>query len=153
MLAVQEQAGERLAPLFLRPRQAARPTRPRPEKARDWLGFVGMTDFADVPAGALCFGQSKLVALARVLATEAEVLLLDEPASGIDAQWVDAMLGRIEELREQGRTVCIVEHNLAVVGRLADHTYFMELGRITAEGTFADLVDSPRLAEAYFGTG
>jgi branched-chain amino acid transport system permease protein len=100
----------------------------------------------------LSYGQSKLVALARVLATEADVLLLDEPASGIDTQWVDAMLGLVEELREQGRTICIVEHNLAVVGRLADHTYFMELGRITAEGTIRELTDSPRLAEAYFGT-
>ena len=58
----------------------------------------------------------------------------------------------IESLREQGRTICIVEHNLHVVGRLADHTYFMELGRITAEGTIDELTSSERLAEAYFGT-
>ena len=118
----------------------------------EWLGFVGMNHFADVPTAALGFGQQKLVALARVLATEAEVVLLDEPASGIDQQWVEAMLDLIEQLRPQGRTVCIVEHNLAVVGRLADHTYFMELGRITAEGSFAELTAEPRLAEAYFGT-
>ena len=55
----------------------------------DWLGFVGMKDFAEVPAGALSYGQTKLVSLARVLATEADVLLLDEPASGIDTKWVD----------------------------------------------------------------
>jgi branched-chain amino acid transport system permease protein len=153
MLGVQGQAGERLGSLFLRPVRTARDEAATREKAREWLGFVGMSAFAHVPAGALGFGQQKLVALARVLATEAEVLLLDEPASGIDQQWVDAMLSLIEELRAQGRTVCIVEHNLAVVGRLADHTYFMELGRITAEGSFADLIDEPRLAEAYFGTG
>jgi branched-chain amino acid transport system permease protein len=111
-----------------------------------------MTDFADYAAGALAFGQQKLVALARVLATEAEVLLLDEPASGIDFQWVNVMLGLIEQIREQGRTVCIVEHNLHVVERLADHTYFMELGRITAQGSFAELTTDKRLAEAYFGT-
>jgi branched-chain amino acid transport system permease protein len=153
MLGVQAQSGEHLSRLFLSPRGTARDESATREKAREWLAFVGMTAFAEVPASALSFGQQKLVALARVLATEAEVVLLDEPASGIDQQWVDAMLGRIEELRAQGRTVCIVEHNLAVVGRLADHTYFMELGRITAEGSFADLVDEPRLAEAYFGTG
>ena len=101
---------------------------------------------------ALSYGQSKLVALARVLATEADVLLLDEPASGIDTQWVEAMLTLVESLRNQGRTICIVEHNLHVVGRLADHTYFMELGRITAQGTIEDLTTSPRLAAAYFGT-
>ena len=52
----------------------------------------------------------------------------------------------------QGRTVAIVEHNLKVVTELADHAYFMELGRITAEGTIDDLTNSPRLAAAYFGT-
>ncbi len=153
MLGVQGQSGERLSRLFLSPRRAARDEADTREKAREWLSFVGMTAFADVPASALGFGQQKLVALARVMATEAEVVLLDEPASGIDQQWVEAMLNLIEQLRAEGRTVCIVEHNLAVVGRLADHTYFMELGRITAEGSFADLTAEPRLAEAYFGTG
>ncbi len=151
-MAVQHQPGEGLAKLFLQPGTANRAERETCEQAMRWLKFVGMQDFAAIPAGALSYGQSKLVALARVLATEADVLLLDEPASGIDTQWVDAMLGLVEDLRTQGRTICIVEHNLAVVGRLADHTYFMELGRITAQGTIHELTESPRLAEAYFGT-
>ena len=152
MLGVQEQTGERLGPLFLAPGAVRRREDEVREEAMEWLRFVGMDAFANETAGALSFGQSKLVALARVLATNADVLLLDEPASGIDRQWVDAMLGLIEKVREQGRTVCIVEHNLMVVDRLADHTYFMELGRITDEGTFTELTSSPRLAEAYFGT-
>jgi branched-chain amino acid transport system permease protein len=152
MLGVQGQAGERMGRIFFDPAGTARVERQTREKAREWLSFVGMDTMASVPAGALGFGQQKLVALARVLATEAEVVLLDEPASGIDQQWVDAMLDLIEQLRPQGRTVCIVEHNLAVVGRLADHTYFMELGRITAQGNFTELTNEPRLAEAYFGT-
>ena len=64
-----------------------------------WLTFVGMKDFADVPAGALSYGQTKLVSLARVLATEADVLLLDEPASGIDTKWVDTMLDLVEAVK------------------------------------------------------
>ena len=151
-MAVQQQSGERLAPLFFGARGARRNEKATIEKAQEWLNFVGMTDFADVPAGALSYGQSKLLSLARVLATEASVLLLDEPASGIDTQWVDTMLALIESLRGQGRTICIVEHNLHVVGRLADHTYFMELGRITAQGTIDELTSSERLAEVYFGT-
>ena len=152
MLGVQGQVGERMGRLFFDPGGTARVERETRQKAMEWLSFVGMDGMALSPAGALGFGQQKLVALARVLATEAEVVLLDEPASGIDQQWVDAMLDLIEQLRPQGRTVCIVEHNLAVVGRLADHTYFMELGRITAEGNFTELTNEPRLAEAYFGT-
>ncbi len=151
-MAVQGQPGEHLSSLFFSPSRANRAEVATKEKAMEWLRFVGMEQFADVPAGALSYGQSKLVALARVLATEADVLLLDEPASGIDTQWVDAMLALIESLRGQGRTICIVEHNLHVVGRLADHTYFMELGKITAEGTIEELTTSPRLAAAYFGT-
>jgi branched-chain amino acid transport system permease protein len=152
MMAVQHQAGENFATLAFAHRRVVAVEEQTRTAAMDWLGFVGMADFADVPAGALSYGQTKLVSLARVLATEAEVLLLDEPASGIDTRWVDTILDLIETVREQGRTVCVVEHNLHVVGRLADHTYFMELGEITAAGTIAELTNSPRLAEAYFGT-
>ena len=150
-LGVQHQPGELLVNLFGNIPRTTKFEREVRERSREWLTFVGMAGFADQPAGGLAFGQQKLVALARVLATEAEVLLLDEPASGIDFQWVNVMLGLIEQIREQGRTVCIVEHNLHVVERLADHTYFMELGRITAQGSFAELTTDKRLAEAYFG--
>jgi len=152
MMAVQGQSGENLGKLMLGGSSARRGEKATREKAMNWLGFVGMADFADVPAGAVSYGQSKLISLARALATEAEVLLLDEPASGIDTRWVDTMLDLVEAVREQGRTVCIVEHNLHVVGRLADHTYFMELGRITAQGTIDELTHREELAEAYFGT-
>ncbi|MDX6739649.1 branched-chain amino acid ABC transporter ATP-binding protein/permease [Actinocorallia sp. A-T 12471] len=152
MLGVQEQAGEHVTRLFTPGSGVARREAEVRAKAREWLEFVGMAEFADVPAGALSYGQSKLVSLARALATEARVLLLDEPASGIDTAWVERMLELIEDVRRQGRTVCIVEHNLHVVSRLADDVYFMELGRITAHGTVAELTASPRLAEAYFGT-
>jgi branched-chain amino acid transport system permease protein len=151
-MGVQGQPGEAVHALFLRPGASSAGEKATMAKADEWLEFVGMHDFADVPAGALSYGQSKLVSLARVLASEAEVILLDEPASGIDAVWLDTMLGLVESLRGRGRTICIVEHNLHVVGRLADHVYFMELGRISAEGTIEELTGSERLAEAYFGT-
>jgi branched-chain amino acid transport system permease protein len=152
-MAVQDQPGEMMAPLFFTPGKANRASKAAREKALEWLSFVGMQDFADVPAAAISYGQSKLVSMARVLATEADVLLLDEPASGIDTNWVDTVLGLVEAVREQGRTICIVEHNLHVVGRLSDHVYFMELGRITAQGSIEELTHKPELAEAYFGTG
>jgi branched-chain amino acid transport system permease protein len=151
-LGVPNQNGETLAGLFLTPGRANRVNRETNDKALELLRFVGMHNFAEIPAGALSYGQSKLISLARLLATNAEVLLLDEPASGIDTQWVDTLLAMVESVRDEGRTICIVEHNLAVVGQLADHTYFMELGRITAEGTMHELTGSARLAEAYFGT-
>jgi branched-chain amino acid transport system permease protein len=151
MMAVQEQTGERFWQLYFGGRSASRAETETRERAMEWLTFVGMTDFADTPASALSYGQSKLVSLARLLATEAPVLLLDEPASGIDTRWVETTLQMVEAVRDHGRTVCIVEHNLHVVSRLAAHTYFMDLGRITAQGSLDELTASPELAEAYFG--
>ncbi|MFI0405668.1 ATP-binding cassette domain-containing protein [Actinomadura sp. 3N508] len=151
MLAVPGQPGERLGRLFVPGRGVSRADRAAAAEAMEWLGFVGMADHAGTPAGALSYGQSKLVSLARALATRADVLLLDEPASGVDATWVETMLAMVAAVRDEGRTVCLVEHNLDVVRELSDHTCFMELGEITASGTIAELTGSARLAEAYFG--
>lgn len=153
LLGVPGQAGEHLGPLFGRVGLTRATEREARTIACRWLEFVGMEDFAGVRVDALGYGQQKLVSLARILATDAQVLLLDEPASGIDYQFLDEMLDVISHLRDEGRTVCIVEHNLDVVGRLADHVYFMEVGAVTAEGNIADLTGDPRLAEVYFGGG
>jgi branched-chain amino acid transport system permease protein len=119
--------------------------------AAEQLAAVGLDGAANVLVGDLSFGEQKLVALARVLATDARVLLLDEPASGIDAAWVDRMLDIIDSIRRPDLAICIVEHNLQVVERLADHVYFMENGSVTAEGTMNELAGEERLTEAYFG--
>jgi branched-chain amino acid transport system permease protein len=111
-----------------------------------------MADAADVPAGALSYGQQKMTSFARLLATDAEVLLLDEPTSGVDARWVDSVLDLVVRMRDLGKTVCIVEHSVHVVEKLADTVFFMELGHITAEGKIAELTSDRRLAEVYFGT-
>ena len=144
--------GENLADLFLLPRVAARIERETRERAMEWLRLVGLDRAADIPAGALSFGQQKLVSFARLLGTDADVLLLDEPASGIDSKWVDKILGLVALMRESGKTICIVEHSIHVVERLADTVFFMELGRITAQGAIRELTSNPRLAEVYFGT-
>lgn len=152
-LAVPGQSGERFDDLWLRPRGVRADEADARERAMAALDFVGLSERATTPAGALGYGEAKLVALARVMATDAPVLLLDEPASGIDTQWVERMLDLIGRVRDQGRTVCLVEHNLHVVERLADRAYFMELGNITAEGAIGDLMADSRLAEVYFGGG
>ncbi|MEV0666478.1 ATP-binding cassette domain-containing protein [Actinomadura luteofluorescens] len=151
LLAVPGQPGERIGRLFVPGRGVSRADREAAAQAMRWLEFVGMADQAATPADALSYGQSKLVSLARALATRADVLLLDEPASGVDAAWVETMLAMVAAVRDEGRTVCLVEHNLDVVRQLADHTCFMELGEITASGTLDELTGSARLAEAYFG--
>lgn len=149
---VYARGGEHLADLFLRPRCTARLERQARDEAMRWLELTGLAGEAAEQAGNLAYGQQKLLSLARLLATGAEVMLLDEPTSGVDARWLDGLLELVASLRTHGKTVCIVEHSLHVVEQLADTVCFMELGRITARGPIRELTSDPRLAESYFGT-
>ena len=151
MLAVPAQPGERVADLMFRPGATRRGERLTRARARECLGVVGLGARGDELAAALGYGDQKLLAVARVLATECDVLLVDEPASGIDQAGLGPVLEVIERLRGYGKTICLVEHNLDVVTRLADHVIFMEQGRVTAEGTMEDITKQERLAEVYFG--
>jgi branched-chain amino acid transport system permease protein len=151
-MAVPAQDGENLRSLFGQPRSTRRTERRVTAAAEEWLAFVGMSAAASRYTVSLAFGEQKLVAMARVLATEAEVILLDEPTSGIEASWVEVMLELIRKVRDQGRTVCIVEHNMHVIEHVADITYFMDSGRVAAHGNISDLLQDRRLAEVYFGS-
>ncbi|GBD13479.1 Arginine transport ATP-binding protein ArtM [bacterium HR24] len=151
MLAYSRHPGEHLPLLLGAPLATSRAERRARELALECLSFVGLVDKAGMLAGGLSFGEQKLVAIARLLATGADVLLLDEPISGVDPQWVDRVALVIRALPAQGKTVCVVEHNLYALGQLADHCYFMESGRITAEGSLQELMADPRLIAAYFG--
>ena len=97
-------------------------------------------------------GQQQRLCIARAIAIEPDVLLLDEPASGIDLDYVETMLGLIDQLRAAGKSICVVEHNLHVIERVADSVYFMEAGKITAEGSVRELMAQARLSEVYFGS-
>ena len=131
--------------------RAAKNGRNSTQVALAYLEFVGMQGKARQITASLPFGEQKLVALARVLAAEPDVLLLDEPASGIDKEWIDRIVELIAELRDRGLAICLVEHNLEVVGSVADHIYFLESGTVTAEGSMEELSHEQRLIEAYFG--
>jgi len=151
-MAVPGQVGEGFAAALVRPIASYRGEREAREQALEHLRFVGLDQQAGTLAGALPFGEQKLLALARLLATDADVLLLDEPASGIDMEWIERMLEAIARLRDSGKSICIVEHNLHVVERAADWVYFLEAGRITAEGSMRELMGQARLSEVYFGS-
>jgi branched-chain amino acid transport system permease protein len=151
MTAVQGQRGERLLPLFAAPKRVTQGERATRDAAMRWLEYVGLADRAGVAVASLGFGEQKLIALARALAAEADVLLLDEPASGVEAHWLDTIVEVVGRISAEGRSVCIIEHSIELVNRIADNVYFMELGRMTAEGPMQTLLTDRRLAEAYFG--
>jgi branched-chain amino acid transport system permease protein len=151
-VAVPGQAGENPANLLARPRRSRKAERQTLAKATSALSFVNLEDRRHELAANLSFGDQKLVAIARLLATEAEVLLLDEPTSGVDPSAVENVIDVILRMREIGRTVCLVEHSVHFVERLADRALFMDQGRAIASGTMAELRSQEHLTEIYFGT-
>jgi ABC-type branched-subunit amino acid transport system ATPase component/ABC-type branched-subunit amino acid transport system permease subunit len=151
-VAVPGQAGENPANLLARPLRSRRAEHQTLNKATSALSFVNLEDRRHELVANLSFGDQKLVAIARLLATEAEVLLLDEPTSGVDPSAVENVIDVVLRMREIGRTVCLVEHSVHFVERLADRAFFMDQGRVIASGAMAELRSQARLTEIYFGT-
>lgn len=151
-MAVPYQPGENVASLAVRPFRSRRAEKATRAKAMGYLELVDMAGAADTIVANLGYGEQKVVAIARLLATEAPVLLLDEPTSGIDPAALDDMIALVLRLKALGRTICVVEHSLHVVEKLADHVVFLEDGRVAAEGTIDELTSQERLVEVYFGT-
>ncbi|WNV75080.1 ABC transporter permease subunit [Geodermatophilus sp. DSM 44513] len=151
-MAVPGQLGEHVAQLALRPRAVRRREAQTREKALDCLALLGIAEKAEVLAGDLSYGDQKLVAIARLLATDCNVLLLDEPTSGVDPASVDRVVEGIGRLRDLGHTVCLVEHSVHFVQRLADRAVFLDQGAVVAEGSVAELMQRRELADLYFGT-
>ena len=151
-VAVPAQPGENPANLAVRPLRSRKAERETLARAASALAFVGLVDRRYEVVSNLSFGEQKLVAIARLLATESEVLLLDEPTSGVDPGAVEKVIEVILRLREIGHTICLIEHSVHFVERLADHAFFMDQGRVIASGTMAELRSQEQLTEIYFGT-
>jgi ABC-type branched-subunit amino acid transport system ATPase component len=120
-------------------------------RCTELLGFVGLADMARVQAGTLSYGQRKLVELATVLAQEPRVVLLDEPAGGINPLLITQIGERIRELNRRGVTFLVVEHNMEFVMGLCDVVWVMEHGTVIAHGEPGQVRRDPRVLDAYLG--
>ena len=113
--------------------------------------FVGMGRFTQQKAGALSYGQQKLVELAQVLMLEPDLVLLDEPAGGINPVLIDRMSEMIRELNRHGASFLIVEHNMNFVLNLCDPIHVVAQGRVLASGTPEQIKSDPAVIDAYLG--
>ncbi|HSU04670.1 MAG TPA: ABC transporter ATP-binding protein [Acetobacteraceae bacterium] len=145
------QFGEEPLGAIFRPLYAARVQARRRSEAREWLAHVGLADRARERVRNLSYGEQKLLTVARVLATGAELLLLDEPASGLSAGALDQIMALLRRLQQEGKTLLMVEHNTRVVQQIADEVLFLHQGHLLAQGEPSAIIADPALAEIYFG--
>jgi ABC-type branched-subunit amino acid transport system ATPase component len=120
-------------------------------RCMELLDFVGLVESARVQAGTLSYGQRKLVELAMILAQDPRVVLLDEPAGGINPLLITQIGERIRELNRRGVTFLVVEHNMEFVMGLCDVVWVMERGAVIAHGEPEQVRSDPRVLDAYLG--
>jgi branched-chain amino acid transport system ATP-binding protein len=116
----------------------------------DLLEQVGLTALADKPSGLLAYGQKRALEMALVLALDPKVMLLDEPTAGMGIEDVDRTIELVRRISE-GRTVVFVDHNMHVVGSLADRVTVLQQGAVLAEGTYEEVRNDERVITAYLG--
>jgi neutral amino acid transport system ATP-binding protein len=120
-------------------------------RARELLEFTGIGQYADALAGTLSYGQRKLLELATVLAAGPAVVLLDEPAGGVNPTLIQQLADRIRELNAQGTTFLIVEHNMEFVMGLCHQVTVLDYGTVVAAGPPDIIANDPRVLDAYLG--
>jgi branched-chain amino acid transport system ATP-binding protein len=132
------------------PRQRAEERAVR-ERARELLAFVGLTGAEDAAASDLPYGSQRKLEIARALASSPRLLLLDEPAAGMNPTEKNALVTLIERIRERGTTVLLIEHDMGLVMRVAERITVLDHGERIAAGTPAEIRADQRVIDAYLG--
>ncbi len=151
LLGCRTPLGENVLALFLRPGAVRAEARAARERAVEVLDFFGLAGRAHELAEDLAYPEQKLLSMARIFATDAEILLLDEPTSGLDTDSLHKIVPMVRRLVEHGKTVLLIEHNMELISQLSDEVVFLHQGRVMARGRAEQITRDPALTDIYFG--
>lgn len=146
-----EHCGERLSDLFLRPGKVALQERHATDRAVSILTRLGMRHKANDLAGSLSGGQQKLLTMGMLLMSDPAVLLLDEPAAGVNPVLIDQQVEFLKSLRDEGRIVILIEHNMDMIANVCDRVFVLDAGELIATGTPAEIRANELVLRSYLG--
>ncbi len=146
-----EQPGERLFDLFLRPATVRAAEAAASARATGILRRLDLLHKANSVAGGLSGGQQKLLTMGMLLMSDPKLLLLDEPAAGVNPVLIEQQVAFLRSLREEGRTILIVEHNMDMIASICDRVYVLDAGSVIAEGTPAEIRANADVIRSYLG--
>lgn len=149
MLSYPVQPGEQICNVFFKNKEVKSVEAQNKKRSLALLEYAGIIEKKDDLAGNLSFGQQKLLSIICCLATDAELLLLDEPIAGINPEMAKKILSILEELPNKNKTVIIIEHDMNFIKDICDTVIFMDAGRKICEGTPDQVLNDDRVIEAY----
>ena len=151
LCGAQSQSGEKVLGAFFRPGRSRRDEAEALEKARHLTDFLMLSHLENEPARVLSGGQRKLLELARIMMADPDVILLDEPAAGVNPTLLREIADRIVALNERGVSILLIEHNMDMVAQLCSRVMVMALGKPLAAGKPSEVIRNPDVVRAYLG--